>query len=134
MPARHVPEPRRPSVLRAPRCVFLLPLVVTSSFLVAATAFSYTLDQTGRWTPAVALGGTEVHMALLPSDGNPWHSKVMWWYGLGEHELFYGGLLKWKPGEYNCDSFPGTNLIKDTTIALPQERRPASWIMGTMKI
>jgi len=27
-----------------------------------------------------------------------------------------------------------TKPAKDVTIALPQERRPASWIMGTMKV
>src|SRR6266487_1478588 len=68
-----------------------------------ASAHALTRHDTGRWTPpSASWGGTEVHMALLPGSGSSYHSKVMWWYGLGEEYnqyAGYGGLWGWTPGD-----------------------------------
>jgi hypothetical protein len=42
----------------------------------------------------------------------------MWWYGLG-HDDFFGGLLGWKPGEYNCGSYPDTTFLAPITLPMP---------------
>jgi len=94
-------------------------LLFTSVFLsaLASEAWCLAVSDSGRWTPPDSLTGTAVHMALLPGHG-PYHSKVMWWYGLG-HDEFFEGLLGWKPGEYNCSIYPDSNVLAPITLATP---------------
>ena len=112
--------PMRPYPRTALRFTFMLLASCWMSTL-APPARTYTLNETGRWTPPYALSGIQVHMALLPGDGQPYHSKVLWWYGRGHHEHTYAGILRWTPGEYTCTSFPGTSLIEPATVPLPQD-------------
>ena len=95
-------------------------LLFTSVLLsaLASESLSLAVSDSGRWTPPDSLTGTAVHMALLPGYGS-YNSVVMWWFGLGHHEALYGGLLGWKPGEYNCGSFPDTNSLAPITLPLP---------------
>jgi hypothetical protein len=99
---------------------FLPLLLFPVLFLCGFTSLGHCLaaSDSGRWTPPNPLPGTAVHMALIRGH-DTFHSTVMWWYGKGEHAEFYGGLLGWKPGEYNCGSYPDTSLLKPIALPLP---------------
>jgi galactose oxidase-like protein len=99
---------------------FAFPFLLYTAVLLgalASDAMCLPYNITGRWTPQDTLTGTAVHMALLPGHG-PYHSKVMWWYGLG-HDEFFGGLLGWKPGEYDCGSYPDSTYLVPMTLEMP---------------
>jgi hypothetical protein len=69
---------------------------------------------TGRWTPSVDWSGGNpdkyaVHLVLLPGDGAPYHSRVLWW----AHDrggTVFGGQMGWKPGSEGCAAFPSTSF------------------------
>jgi hypothetical protein len=67
----------------------------------------------GQWSslqPA-DMHGTPIHMALVPGDGSPHHSRVVWWgYDQGVPS---GGVLGWRPDDALCGSFPDgiSNLV-----------------------
>jgi hypothetical protein len=78
-------------------------------------------DGPGKWTPSVDWSGSDdrnyaVHMALLPSDGSPYHSRVVWWHG-EDAALFWGGQWGWKPGDDDCVQYPSSHF---TSLAMPR--------------
>jgi hypothetical protein len=70
----------------------------------------------GQWTPWVdwAAGNLDkyaVHMALLPGDGTPYHSRVIFFHG--EYETgFAGRLFGWRTGSDGCQYFPGGSFVE----------------------
>ena len=45
-------------------------------------------------------------MALIPGDGHPYHSRILWWQEEGS-ATFAGGQWGWiNPGNINCTSYP----------------------------
>ena len=118
MSAHASPSPAR-FALRAPRLDKVIAFTAALVGLFTSPGrCTPTAADSGRWTPPNALTGTAVHMALLRGHG-PYHSDVMWWYGKGRHAEFYGGLLGWKPGDYNCGSFPDTSILAPYALPLP---------------
>src|SRR6266487_977383 len=88
-----------PPPLRLPCRALFTALALLAVFAAPALA-TLTLHDTGHWTTTRQWAGTAVHMALLPSDTSAWHSKVIWWYGLGQEYAqtdYYGGLWGWNP-------------------------------------
>lgn len=70
----------------------------------------------GQWTPPKWWGGNStnnryaVHMMLLAGDGAPYHSRILWYGGLGGGENLRGGEWGWTPGSDGCSSYPASNF------------------------
>lgn len=90
-------------------------------FLVTVVALSVVLSPArllahpGRWSPPEDWEATAVHMALLPGDGAPYHSRVLWWQEEGASGIF-GGQWGWKPANVDCSAYPESAF---TEITLP---------------
>lgn len=111
MPQGRVSFPRSSPRLSALRALFSLVLLL-SQILPSIEATAYTRSQSGRWTPRQNWGAPAVHLVLLRSGDSPYHSKVLWWLGLGHHELFFGGVWGWSASSnYDCAAYPGTNVL-----------------------
>lgn len=93
-------------------CFFLAIAVVAAGFSSRPAAALL-----GRWTPGDStIGGTAVHVALLPGDGHPYHSRIVWWQDEGS-ESFIGGQLGWRDSSgIDCASYPGSVF---TQLGLP---------------
>ncbi len=61
----------------------------------------------GRWSPPRRWSQIAVHMALLPGDGSPYHSRVIWWVD-EDAKAFYGGQWGWRADSdrVDCSSYP----------------------------
>ena len=86
------------------RFLFLLLFGLPFVALIAPLPASATYSITGRWTPPADwhLEGTQVdklkyavHMVLIRGDGDPYHSRVLWWRAEKQDE-FRGGQWGWK--------------------------------------
>lgn len=75
---------------------------------------------TGRWTPSQSWHQIAVQMALLPGDGHPFHSRIVWWSDL-DSQTFTGGQWGWRPGSasINCSSYPDTDYLKELGMSGP---------------
>ncbi len=70
----------------------------------------------GAWSPPYNLNGEAIHMAVVPGDGNPDWSRVIWW-----QSGTIGGVLGWQPGSDGCASWPSTFTVRDS---------PGTWNPG----
>lgn len=70
----------------------------------------------GQWTPPQWWRGDStnnryaVHMMLMAGDGAPYHSRILWYGGLGGGENLRGGEWGWTPGSEGCSSYPAGNF------------------------
>ena len=76
----------------------------------------------GRWSPSADWSSGDernyaVHLVLLPGDGNPYHSRVLWWMGQ-RADTMWGGQWGWTPGNEGCATFPTANFA-DLGLAKP---------------
>lgn len=96
--------------------VVALSLVLASVFSIATNAIALS----GKWTPAQDIGGTAVHLALIPGDGHPYHSRILWWQEEGS-TVFIGGQWGWRDSSgIDCQSYPQSVL---TPLGLPDPGR-----------
>ncbi len=72
----------------------------------------------GAWSPTRdwSRGHSEryaVHLLLLKGDGNPHHSRVLWFHKqlLGP-DVMLGGQWGWTPGNDGCSDFPDANFAQ----------------------
>jgi hypothetical protein len=72
----------------------------------------------GQWTPqnqnqqtSPPTNFTEIHMALLPGDGSPYHSRILAWEDSGGTK---GAELGWTPGAVGCATPPYTLPVLGT--------------------
>lgn len=97
----------RPHVPRPPRTAPALLAIAVLCFHTSALAVG-----PGQWTPPTWWGGNStnnryaVHMMLLAGDGDPYHSRILWYGGLGGGENLRGGEWGWTPGNDACGSYP----------------------------
>ena len=68
----------------------------------------------GRWSDAVSWNASgfnryAIHMVLVPGDGNPYHSRILWYRG-ETPTRFDGGEWGWAPGAIDCASYPGSSF------------------------
>ena len=77
--------------------------------------------------------GTAVHLALLPGYQSNHHSKVLWWYGLGDHETMFCGLWGWNTGEYDCASYPASSFT-DLNLQAPASVRNQIFCSGMSRL
>lgn len=71
----------------------------------------------GRWTPKVewATNRYAIHMMLMPGDGAPHHSRILWFSGeSGDTPTFFGGLWGWAPATDDCASYPSSSFTEIT--------------------
>lgn len=74
----------------------------------------------GKWTAWKRWGSESdpfshaVHLILMPGDGNPYHSRILWWREEKERggtTTFYGGQWGWKQvSDYNCVAYPDASF------------------------
>ncbi len=71
-----------------------------------------TPDVTGQWTPnsTASSNGYAIHMLLLRGDGQPYHSRILWWSGEG-NGVFQGSEWGWRNASSGCNAFPDTTSI-----------------------
>jgi len=72
-----------------------------------------TLGTTGQWTPKENWANNDgaryaIHLILLPGDGSPYHSRVLYWGH--ERDGFHGGEWGWTSGNDSCGVFPTSNF------------------------
>ena len=90
-------------------------LFLAASAISLTVAASIVRAYPGRWTvPSADWSSGDnrnyaVHLALVPGDGNPYHSRVLWWHGANESDVF-AGQWGWTPGNEGCASFPSANF------------------------
>lgn len=94
------------------RCVLVRVVLLAAGCVVGTVAYA---DQ-GQWTPAVdwsyasgEVSAYAIHMVLLPGDGQPYHSRLLWWNG-HKADGFAGREMGWLPGTEGCDSFPSSRF------------------------
>ena len=65
--------------------------------------------QLGQWSPVASweTNAVPLHLALVRGDGDPFHSRIVWWGNYG------GGVFGWRADGAGCNAFP------DTTGATP---------------
>lgn len=103
------------------RRLLALPLAcLTATVLCSNASHALTPDQTGKWTLPVDWDRIAVHLALLPGHGSDAHSRVLLWYGLGNHERLYGRLWRWNPEERADTTFP-TAAFSERTFNMPPD-------------
>jgi hypothetical protein len=90
--------------LRFPSLTVLLAICAVSSALIAPAS-----AHPGKWSPDTTLNGIAVHMALMPADNTPYHSRVLWWDELG-NQAFFGGQWGWNPVTSDCSSYPSAGF------------------------
>src|SRR5262245_32644629 len=82
------------------------------------TALPGRLSAAGRWTPnywdwrlpPTQTGRNPVHLNLLPGDGAPYHSRILWW-SREFPDKFEGGQWGWCPStDDGCLSLPQTQI------------------------
>jgi hypothetical protein len=91
--------------LQPARCAALAFLLVHFGALLAEPALA---AHKGKWTPTHDMGGTAIHMALLPGDGDPYHSRIVWWQAKTTGRV--GGEWGWKTGNESCAAWPSTSF------------------------
>ncbi len=67
----------------------------------------------GKWSPPQTWSQIAVHMALLPGDGSPYHSRVIWWVD-EDAKAFRGGLWGWKDTldtSVDCSTYPSAKFV-----------------------
>ena len=71
-----------------------------------------TLDVTGQWSPnsAASQNGYAVHMMLLRGDSQPYHSRILWWYG-SDNSGFSGTEWGWSQTSSGCGAFDSFSPI-----------------------
>src|SRR2546426_3488068 len=118
--ARRIPSWARSNCLCARFITFVLILTAVLVTTLTSRALSLAVSDSGRWTPPHTTSGVAVHLTLLPGDSTAFHSEVLWWEGLNDEQgPFDGGLWGWKPGAYNCTSYPDTSVLKDIALPVP---------------
>lgn len=95
------------------RAAVALTLILLTSCLLPKDAASV---GSGQWTPAQPWGGDNtnnryaVHMMLMAGDGLPYHSRILWYGGLGGGSNLRGGEWGWTPGGDGCSNYPNANF------------------------
>ena len=86
---------------------FHLPTALLATFLFLVAVPRPAFAQAGKWTPPDStIGGTAVHVALIPGDGQPFHSRILWWQEEGSTS-FVGGQWGWRDSSaIDCQSYP----------------------------
>lgn len=92
------------------------PSLVLVALTVAVRICSGALSDTGRWSPTQNWGNIAIHMLILPGDGNPDHSRILWWSG-EQSGQFFGGQWGWSPGGDSCSAFHGSSFTARTVPA-----------------
>lgn len=74
-------------------------LVTALSVLLRASAPNTASADLGQWTPTPDpdIGLEAIHLVLLPSDGSPFHSRILWWQNHVE-----GEIRGWNPENSHC--------------------------------
>lgn len=132
-PRKHVSKyDARPPILQQ-----MLGFSLLSLALLALSPFEASAAKTssGYWTrpdSSKDLGGTAVHMVLMPSDSGEFHSSVLWWRGGHKHAVdqIDGGLMLWKPATedtlglwrqnfaFRPVPYPGSDIFCAGTVAV----------------
>lgn len=66
----------------------------------------------GQWSPSVNWSNSTanaVHLMIMPGDGAPHHSRVLWFRG-STPGAFGGGEWNWNPGDDGCAAFPSARF------------------------
>lgn len=68
----------------------------------------------GQWTPSQDWSGGSlakyaVHLALLPGDGAPYHSRILW-FASEQYGSLNGGEWGWLTGNDGCANFPSASF------------------------
>jgi hypothetical protein len=88
--------------------------LVSSALLREANAI-----EPGLWTASGAWGPDPndryaVHQVLIPGDGNPYHSRILWFRGEKYQSpppyLFRGGEWGWRSGNESCVEYPSSSF------------------------
>lgn len=106
---------RPQSTLRRPTLWF--PQVTAWAAIALATCalHSTVLAQSGKWSSVASweTGSVPLHLALVRGDGNPFHSRIVWWGTTLYSDPAGGGIIGWRADGLGCGTFP------DTTGATP---------------
>jgi hypothetical protein len=97
---------------RAPIVSFRLITFLAFSMLGLLPTAHATRDVTGQWSPNSdpSQNGYAVHMMLLRGDGQPDHSRVLWWFG-DANNVFNGIEWGWSQTSSGCDAFDNFSLL-----------------------
>ncbi len=100
-----------PSAIRSQiPALVLVPIVGIGLLLAPSPALGV---EKGKWTGihdwSGGTGKYAVHMALVPGDNNPYHSRIVWWRG-ETYGNWLGGEWGWRSGNESCTTFPTTSF------------------------
>lgn len=100
------------SVHSVPMIFIAVVLTVCGTDLIARAAGPGQWTQPGQpgddWSGGNSLKYA-VHMVLVPGDGNPYHSRVLYWRG-ATPTRFDGGEWGWRTGNDGCAAFPSSSF------------------------
>ncbi len=79
--------------------------------MTAVPTSAFAQATTGRWSPPESFPGVDdpnryaIHMVLLPGDGNPYHSRILWW-SVEKPLRLHGTQWGWNANDNDCLAFP----------------------------